>query len=231
MPAPRGELGERHKPEALAVQGPPRCPSLGTCPSRTTHCCHRRVPARCLRSQPSEGGSCSARGCCGAGGHPQCRPAHPWGSCPSVQPQREAGPPLSSDEGGGSQGWGWRVPASQGSWGWGQTMWQPPQFVPCPLTTLHISKPHPAPPPCSPPPSIPAAPQHPKSPQRAPSKRPRISHPELHALSRTRRRGAGARGCARGGTPCWPPSPRSRCRSPARRCEAPAGAAGGAEWC
>lgn len=42
--------------------------------------------------------------------------------------------------------------------------------------------------------------------------------------SHTRCREAGAQGCARGVTPCWPPSPQSRCPSPVTQCAAPADA-------
>lgn len=46
--------------------------------------------------------------------------------------------------------------------------------------------------------------------------------PAGRAVGRTPGREDGARGCARGVTPCWPPSPRSRCRSLGTRCAAPA---------
>lgn len=110
---PRG-LGEHHKPDPLppAETGPPQIslPGDTSLPETLpTHCRHRRVLARCPR--------CLARGCWGAGGPPPCHPACPRGRCSSVLSRREAGSLLSSVEDRGLQGWGWRVPASQGSWG------------------------------------------------------------------------------------------------------------------
>lgn len=199
-----------------------------------THCRHRRVPPRCPRSRPSAGGSCSARGCWGAGRAPPCHPARPRGRCPSAPSWREAGSPLSSTEGAGSWGQQWRVPASLGSWGWEGVMQAAPMAHP--LAVGHPASPNtpPAHPPCSPHPHhlfphpcSPSMPQIP--PDRADSPCPRIPPcPGARAgtLSRTLCRGAGAQECAWWVTPCWPPSPRSHCPSPVTQCAAPADASG-----
>lgn len=91
----------------------------------------------------------------------------------------------------------------------------------------------PSPPPCSPHPRClsphPCSPSMPQIPlDRASSPCPQILPPGIRAgtLSHTRCWGAGAQGCAQGGSPCWPPSPRSRCPSPVTQCAAPAGAPG-----
>lgn len=161
---------QRQGPPQISLPGDTSLPE--TLP---THCHHRRVLPRCPRSRPSAGGSCLARGCWGAGGPPLCRLAHPRGRCPSVLSQREAGSLLSSVEDRGLQGWGWRVPASQGSWGRDGRCRQPPWLMPQPWATLHISSPpqQPLPAPCvlaasSP---IPAPLQCPKSPQTEPTAR------------------------------------------------------------
>lgn len=169
-------------------------------PCLCTHCHHRRGPAppRCPRSRPSEGGSCSGRGCWGAAGAPLCPPAGTSGLS-----RREAGSSLSSEGHGGCWGWRWKVPASPESWR--------RDGSPLATGTLLISSPART---LLPTPSAPL-------PQSLPSSTLRIPQAEPNSC-RTLGRGEGARGCARGGTPCWPPSPRSRCRSLGTRCAAPA---------
>lgn len=205
------EVWESQKPEPQS-RGPPRSLPLAK-PCALTAITVGVRP--CLAALGPARGGAALRGAAGGQPGPPCAPrgvdAH---QCCLGGKRGHLSLPWGAEGGGDGDGWSQRA-RSPGE-GTGS-----PHGSPLAMGTLHMLQPplNPAPHTLTASPAVPAPLQSPKS-------RGQSRIPAGRSAGRTLCQRDGARGCARGVTPCWPPSPRSRCRSLGTRCAAPAEARG-----